>query len=90
MDEKDIRATLKKKGYSDEQIDSAMNFLDKREENKEKRQEYAKKKMADPAFKAKMQKAAKRRGMKAKLLTKKALEAGITVSDAEIDAALAK
>jgi len=90
MKEDEVRATLKKKGYTDEQINSAMNFLDKREENVEKRKEYAKKKLADPAFKAKMQKAAKRRAMKMKLTLKKAMDAGITVSDAEIDAALAK
>jgi len=85
MSTKDIMASLKEKGYTEEQIEKAMGILDKEPELKAKRQAYAEKRRNDPVFMDKQRTAYKKRNAKARLLMQKALEAGITVSDAEID-----
>lgn len=87
--EKDIITALRKKGYSEEQISKAIGLLDRQEKQKVDRTAKAKERMNDPAYKAKMKTQYQRRAAKNKLLIKKALEAGILVSDAEVDAELA-
>ena len=90
MGTKDIIQSLKDKGYSEDQIERAMGILDKEDETKAKRKAYSDKRRNDPVFMEKQREAYKRRNAKARLLMQKALEAGISVSDAEIDTYLAE
>lgn len=90
MSAKDLMASLKEKGYSEEQIERALGVLEKEPELRAKRQAYAEKRKNDPVFMDKQRSAYKRRNAKARLLMQKALEAGITVSDTEIDQYLEK
>ena len=74
------------KGYSDEEVKEALKVLKQVKERKEKE----KVRRATPEFKAKQAERNKRKRIQQQLLVKKALEAGITVSDKEIEAAMAE
>jgi len=68
-----------------EEQERALALLLREKENKAKE----KARMADPAYKAKMQESSKRATAKTAILVSKAIAAGITVTPAEIDAYVA-
>lgn len=71
---------------SQEEYDKAMAILQKQKEQREKEKLRAQ----DPAVKAKAAEQSKRYTAKNTLMIRKAVAAGIIVTDAEIDAELAK
>ena len=73
------------KGHSEEEINAALDLLKRTRAQRTKQLERMKN---DPVAKAKAKDRATRMRIKATLLQKKALQAGLTVTEAEIDAAM--
>lgn len=74
------------KSLKPEEIEKAMKVYESYKKQQQKRKQLSK----DPEYRAKMRAAHHRRLIRQKLLAEKALKAGITVSDAEVEAYLKK
>jgi len=84
MGKKDIVDALRAKGYSENQIESAIQALEKKEEQKARAKERRQARMNDPEFKKSMLRTHRKRNIRIALMVQKAKEAGIEVTDAEV------
>jgi len=86
----EVYEALIDKGYSEEEIEKALGHLEHMEEKREERKTKSAARRSEPEYKEKMKARGQFRRKKIVLTLQKAAEAGIIVTDEEIQSALTK